>query len=711
MTVEDMSPEDDAKVIEEAKKRFALCEQWESHAREMWMEDYKFGHGDSDNMAQWPDTLLTTRDLDQKPSLTVNKTRIHCLQIVNDAKQNKPGIKVHPTTNEATYEAAEVYEDVVRHIEYQSRAPQAYDQAMYKEVFGGWGYCRVVTEYVRPRSDSPDELDRPELWDQEIFIRGVPDPLTVYLDPDAKEPDKSDSEYGFVFDDMPHDRFKREFPGEDEALTPTPMGMFDTWISDNHIRVAEYWRRQHTTFRIVSVVDPSTGMRRTAKKSEIDPELLKMLRKEPGAQYRERDTEIVQVQCFKIAGSKIVDRYDWAGEYIPIVPAIGEEVVIDGQMDRKSHVRYLKDPQRMYNYNTSAEVEFGALQTKIPYVGPAKAFEGFEDYYETANVQNLAFLPYNDWDDDGQRKIEAPKRQEPPSAAGAFMKGMEVAQAEMMMASGQYQSQFGQNENATSGKAINERQRQGDNATYHFVDGQAIMVRQLGRIVVDLIPKIYDTVRILHIRGEDGATKTIMIDPEAQEAVQKREDAQKRQVELIFNPNIGKYGVEADVGPSFATRRQEAWNAIVQILTQSPQLIPVVGDLLFQNADFPGADEIARRLRRLAPPAALGDGPNPEQAQMGEQMEALQAAIGDLNAQLKDKSTEANIRAFEAITKRLAAIGNAGPIVTPEQAQPLIVATEQQMLSDPVPQTYGQQPQPMQQPMPQSMIPPMGGAQ
>ncbi len=662
--------------LKEGKKRFAFCEDYESHFRTLYLEDFRFGHGDSDNMDQWPDQLLVNRELDQKPTLTVNKTRIHCIQIINDAKQNKPGIVVHPTTNEATYEAAQAYEDVVRHIEYTSRAQQAYDKATYNMVFGGEGFCRVITQYANPDG-----------FDQDILIRPINDPLTVYMDPDAKEADKSDSEFAFVFDDMSKDRFKREYPGHEDAILPAPAGMWDSWLSEDHVRVAEYWRRKHKMVRLISIIDPATGERRTSPKSEVDPELIKIIRKDPSWDYRERDSDVVTVECIKIAGSKVIDRNEWAGQWIPIVPAIAEEVVIDGQMDRKGHVRYLKDPQRIYNYNSSASVELGALQTKTPYVGPAKAFEGFEEYYQAANVQNLAFLPYNDWDDEGSRAVAPPKREQPPQTSQVFLKGMDIAQNEMMMASGQYQSQFGQNENATSGKAINERQRQGDNATYHFVDGTSIMVRQIGRIIVDLIPKVYDTTRILRIRGEDGTTKNMTIDPNAPQAVQMREDKQRQIVDLVFNPNIGKYGVEVDVGPSYATRRQEAWNAIIQILTQSPQLIPLVGDLLFTNADFPGADEIAMRLRRMTPPQALGDGPDPQSEQMQMEIQRLNAAIGDLNKLLKDRSAEINIKAFEANTKRLTAIGNAGPIVTPEQAQPLIAQTEVQMLTDPVPRT------------------------
>lgn len=686
--------EDHAKIVEEAKRRFSFAEGYEGYARNLWEADYEFGHADSDNMAQWPDQQLTAREINQKPTLTVNKVRVHCLQIINDAKQNKAGIVVHPTTTDATYEAAEVFEDVVRHIEYASRAQQAYDHATEGMVYGGIGYCRIVSEYVDPES-----------FDQDLLIKAIKDPMSVYLDPDAKETDKSDMEWAFVFDDMSREKFKRLYPDYAETVMVAPGGMYDSWISADHVRVAEYWRRNHKMVKMVSFLDPQTGQRIVTERGKVDPELLKAIRKEPAFDFRQRDSDRVTVECFKIAGSEVIDQYEWLGRWIPIVPAIAEEVVVRGQMDRKGHVRYLKDPQRIYNYNTSAAVEYGALQTKVPFQGPLEAFEGLEGYYAAANLTNTGYLPYKHVDSMG-RTLEMPKRVDPPQAATVYMQGMETAQMEMMMASGQYQSQFGQAENATSGKAINERQRQGDNATYHFVDGAATMIRQLGRILVDLIPKYYDTMRILRIRGDDGSVKNVQIDPRAPQAVQKIETQDREQVSLIFNPNIGRYGVEADVGPSFATRRQEAWNAFIQIVTQSPNLIPIIGDLMFQNADFPGADQIAQRLRRMAPPAALGEGPSPQEEQLSAQMQQLQAMIQDLNAKLADKSAEVNIRAFEAETKRLQAIGNAGPIVTPLQAQPLIGQVTQEMLQGGMPQTFGQPVQGQPPQMPQ--MPPQG---
>src|SRR6185312_1897407 len=339
-------------------------------------------------------------------------------------------------------------------------------------------------------------------------------------------------------------------------------------------------------------------------------------------------------------------------------------------------------------------------QTKIPYLGPAEAFEGYEEYYASANLQNLGFLPYKHKDDQDQ-PIPAPQRVQPPSASAAYLEGMKTAQEEMMMASGQYQAQMGENENAKSGKAIAERQRQGDNATYHFIDNQAIMIRQIGRVLIDVIPKFYDTKRLLRIRGEDGIMKNILIDPAAQQAVQQQNDIAARETNIVFNPNVGIYSVEADIGPNYATKRQEAWNAIVQILAQDKQLAPIIGDLLFINGDFPGADEIAKRLRRMVPQQALNDGPPPQDQAMQQQIQQLTQMVQQLGEQLKNKDAETNIKAFDAETKRLVAIGNAGPIVTPEQAQPLIAQNVAQMVQGGMPEAFGAHPAPPQQPQPQ----------
>jgi hypothetical protein len=194
-----------------------------------------------------------------------------------------------------------------------------------------------------------------------------------------------------------------------------------------------------------------------------------------------RDVAEPEIEWFKLAGNKIIDREQWLGKYIPIVPFIGEETVIEGEMDRKGHTRAQIDAQRIYNYWASAAVEQVALQTKTPYVARADAIEGRTEQWATANVKNWSVLVYNGIDEAGN-PIPPPSRVEPPTMAQAYIQGMTIARQDLMSVTGQYQAELGMPSNERSGIAIQQRQRQGDTATYHYIDNQAKGIRQIGRI-------------------------------------------------------------------------------------------------------------------------------------------------------------------------------------------------------------------------------------
>lgn len=683
-----MAPRDklseNEKIVKEAKERANLCQTWESDARKRFIEDTKFANGDSDNRWQWDDEIVSARE--GKPCLTINKTQQHNLQIVNDAKQNKPGVNVRPVGDGATYEAAQVFEGVVRHIEYQSNAEQAYDTASEHQVEGGIGYWRIVTDYVSDDS-----------FDQEIFIRRVKNPLSIYLDKDISEADGSDARYGFVFEDVPRSQFEAEYPDHKDAAD-VALNAGDTWVTADTIRICEYYRKEQKKDELLAFIVPmpyqEAGQQIIVRKSKMDDEQKAIFALVENAEDTQRRPILTdEITWYKIAGSKIIDSRPWLGKYIPIVRVIGKETVIEGKLDRKGHTRAQKDPQRMYNYWASEGTAQVALQSKSPYIAPAQAIEGLETYWAKSNVDNAAVLPYNAVTDSGVA-IPPPQRQQPPQMASAYIQGMQLSQEQMMMSSGQYQSQFGQNENATSGKAINERQRQGDTATYHFIDNLAIAIRFTGKILIDLIPKIYDTKRVIKIMAKDGEESDVTIDPSQPDAHQKIEQEEQK-ASVIFNPNVGRYEVQSDIGPGYATRRQEAFNAMTQIASQNQQFMNVAGDLMFKAADFPMADELAERWSRTIPPAVKGDGPPPEVQQMQQQMQAMQNAIAALNEKLNDKEADINIKAYDAESRRLVAIGNSGPAVTPDEIRPAFMQLMAEMLHGGSPEPISeQQPQP-----------------
>src|SRR3990167_614662 len=570
---------EDEKILKEAKGRFKKCVDWESAFRKRYLEDVRFANGDSDNMFQWPESIRRNRETDARPCLTVNIIRQHNLQIINDAKQNKPSVKIRPTGGLATFDSAQVYAGVVRHIEYISQAQSAYDRATATQVEGGIGHWRVVTDYVSDDS-----------FDQELFIRHIPDPLSVYQDPDMVEADGSDCRFTFIFENVPKDKFEIEYPKhKDIAKRPFNAADGDGWIKEDDIRVAEYYRIVKRKDELLVVQDPQTGQEIKLQKSKIGAQRFKQLEEMPGAQTREVFSN--KLEWYKIAGDRIIDRRNPPGRYIPVVRVVGEEHIIDGKLDRKGHTRNLKDQQRMYNYNSSAFVEYGALQTKIPYVGPAKAFEGHEDQWKDANRKNYAYLIYNHLDPEdasgGAAPIPPPIKIQPPQSAPLFIDGMKIAADEIRAASGQNQSEMGLPGNERTGKAINAKQRQGENATYHFIDNLATAIRFTGRILLDLIPTVYDTQRVLKILAEDGTQSDVIVDPNAKKALAEEKGVNGEVIRRIFNPSVGKYEIEADVGPVFASRREEAFEAFGNILMQSPQLAPVIADIYFQNADFP----------------------------------------------------------------------------------------------------------------------------
>ena len=645
----------DETIVNEAKRRFKRCADFETEWRTNFIEDIKFANADCYNMYQWSTAVQQQRGFGtdtERPCLTNNVVRQHNLQIINDAKQNKPSVKVKPVGQGATYDSALVFSGVVGHIEYISNAQQAYDTATEFQVQGGYGVWRVVTDY------SGDDS-----FDQEIYIRRVKDPLTVYLDPDIREKDGSDAKFGFVFDDMPREDFNAAYPKYKDKCTKSPLGVTDDWVAEGHVRVAEYYRVVEDKDKLVAYLNPLTGQREIVRKSKLDKELFKLVADHPETKLRSIDDR--KVEWYLIVGDEIAEREDWLGKYIPLVRVIGEETLIEGHLDRKGHTRAMIDPQRMLNYWDSAAVEQVALQSKVPWIGPMDAFENLETYWDTANTVNHAWLPFNHKNEAGQ-DVPAPIRAEPPTMAQAYIIGMKMAEEKVNAVSGQFQAELGMQGNEKSGVAIQQRQRQGDNATYNFIDNLAIGIKLTGKILLDLIPKIYDTQRVMKIMTADGKENHVTIDPNAKDAYTEKAMSPKA-IESIFNPNVGKYDVEADIGPDNGTQRQEAVKSLMALVQADKDISKIAGDIIVKQMDFPMADVLAERLKRAVPPAILGEGPPPalvaaqqKLAEMGKEMQAMQDLVRKQSEALSNAKSQVNVHqeqkgidAYKAVTERM----------------------------------------------------------
>lgn len=645
-------------IVNEAQLFLDRCEEWYSEADRRFLEDLKFANGDSKNGYQWPNNIRHARDIDQRPALTINIVRQHNKQIINQALQSKSDITILGTGGGASAESASAFKWLVKHIEYQSNAQAAYKLALRYQVECGRGWWRIITDWAG--SDT---------FDQEIFIRPVWDPLSVKPDPDARMPDLSDMRQCIVFDMVPRGEFFAAYPELRDIVGDQPLGTGSVggdWIPKDEILVAEYFRKVIRPDRLISFVwrpeDGGDGQRRTVRESLVPPAVRGQLLDD--SLSRVRDTWDDVVEWYLIAGSQLIDQTIWPGKYIPLIRAVGEECLVDGIYDAKGHTRYMEDAQRMYNYNASGQVEFGALQTKVPWIAPIEGIEDFRTVWETANLINHAYLPYKFNNEQFPDKpLPPPQRPDAPQPSPAYQAGMETAFNQMMMSSGQWQNQMGMQGNERTGEAINQRKQQGDTATFHFQDNFADSLRFTGVQLIDLIPKVYNTKRAKRIITEEGLEFDLLVDPSLQEAYMAEQNHQGEVIRRIFNPSVGQYDVAADVGPASGTRRQENVEAFTLILTQNPALTGIIGDLLLKNLDFEDAQEAARRLRRMVPPQALGQGPTQSEQALQQQLQQMQALLektmqrAGVDRLKADNREDTNaIATYKAETDRMAAL-------------------------------------------------------
>jgi Phage P22-like portal protein len=669
ITDDDGTPaETDDDVVQEAVERFKACQQWQGEADRRAVEDIKFANGDARNTSQWPTKIYEQRtgtSSGDMPCLTINNTRVHNDLIINQMSRNNFGIKVRPTAGKASYKSAQVMQSIIRHIEDISKFTSVRRKVCEHQVDGGIGYVLIDTAYASYKTRN-----------QNIYLRVPRDPTGVSLDPYILEPDGSDARFGFVFERMPRKEFARRYPKWKNKVGTQPLqSSFAEWISDKEIMLAKYYRKNQKSDTLVWWKD---------EQGNEEEKLASEIRKESGAEiYKKlredidngeieggtRPTEDDQVEWFLIAGDTVIDKGDWAGRYIPICRCVGREVVIDGTLDRKGHTRALIDAQRMLNYNASMAVQMVAWQPLAPWIAPARATEG-QEQWKSQNINAFPVLLYNDIDDEAPeplQQIPPPQRVQMPQPSEAHVQGMQIAERQLMMVSGQFQAQMGENDrqSAASGRGIAERQQQGDVATYHFPEHQGEMLRFIGVQLLDLIPKIYDTERTLHVLDEDGNRTWLKIDPRQEEVVKEmqQEASDREAIRLAFNPTLGEYECVSDDAPDFATQREEAWQFMSMTLQQNVTLAGVVGDLLFRYGDFEGADKIAERLEReikATKPYLFSDQQDPNMVAAQQQNQKLVALNAELmqklaeqQLRLRGKEERSDIEAFEADTSRL----------------------------------------------------------
>lgn len=601
----------DDKILAQARDAWKRCRDYWNDNQEAAKDDLRFARLEE----QWPEQVKQQRIREGRPCETYNKLPSFIRQVVNEARQNKPAIKVHPADSGADVKTAEIINGLIRNIEVTSDADVATDTAIECAVDRGFGFFRINTRYACD-----------DTFEQDIVFERIANPFTVYGDPNSQAADSSDWNEAFISVSMTKEQFEAEYPKAD-AVDWDCEDMKE-WREGDNVIVAEYWTREKVKSEIVALDDG-----RVVKVAELEanPSAFE------GASVvgEPREVESHKVTQRILTGAQVLKTVDWAGRYIPIVPVYGDEVVDeDGKRHFISLIRPAKGAQRMYNYMRNTGIEMTALAPKVPFIGEEGAFD-VDPNWSTANSQSHPYLYH-------KKGTQKPQREPYAGVPQGVLQEALNANDDMKAIMGIYDASLGARSNETSGRAIRARQMEGDTATFHFIDNLSRAIRHAGRILIDLIPKVYSTERIIRVLGEDMKPENVQVGPTGQPVTEEQDEM--GEIKRIYDLTAGKYDLTVKAGPSFGTRREEAKEEIVEVIRSYPDAAPILGPMYLRNSDWPGAEEAADKLEGAGQPEIPPE--LQEQIQQGQQI------IQDQQAQIEQLSGEQGVKGQELQLKQ-----------------------------------------------------------
>ena len=619
-----------------------------------WKENWELAEDDLKFLAgeQWPEQVKNERELEERPCLTNNVLPTFVEQVIGDQLQNKPSIKINATdvtrvpdsaTGEETtlkikslsstkeYELSEVLQGIIKNIEYNCDAEDAYDVAFQSSVEGAFGYLRVRSDYLADDSH-----------DQDLLIEAIENQFSVIIDPAAKKPDKSDMMWCFIDDQMLTSEFKAKYPeASTEPVNTDSVDDVGSWFSENTVRVSEYFTREAVTKTLYLLSDG-----RSMYKEDIEP-VIDELAEQGISIARERKVKTFKTVWRLVTGASVLEGpIELKCSTIPVIPVFGKSTTIKKKKIYRSAIRHSKDAQRMANYWDSAATEAVALAPKAPFSGTPEQIEGYEDEWESANTSNLSFLPFNA-QSPGDR---GPQRQQPAIVPSAEISMSMQSTDKIKSTMGMFDASIGAKGNEVSGRAILARQREGDTGSFRFIDNLSKAIRRVGRLLVELIPTIYDTERVMRLKFPDETEDFIKLNEQVF-------DDETGEWITISDISIGKYDVVVTTGPAYTTQRMEAAEAMIQFAQAVPEAAAVMGDLIAQNMDWPGADVIAKRLKKIVPPQVLSaeereamdeDAPEPPPPSPEQQIEMATIEYQGKELEVKSKQADADMAEAEA---------------------------------------------------------------
>ena len=579
---------EDEKLLKEIRERFDYARDYWQEIREEGKEDMRYASGNP-----WPAAEVAKRKAAFRPIVSFDEIGQYVNQLVNDIRQNKRAVKVVPRGLGANDESANLLGDLVREIEYKSNAQAAYATAfenMCTRSYGGW---RIVRRYVSEKS-----------FDQELRIVRIPNPDSSYPDPDCKEADYSDAKYWFLLDTVPRKEYKRKYPKAKIADFNTEhIAIAPSWIKEDQIQVAEYWRVEETERNLLHVKVPGTS-------PGAPPETVPMYEDElPDDKdidemrdskqvVNERKTNKRKIVQYITNGIEILERNDEPGKYIPIVWLTGKETYVDEGSGPKrileSFIRKARDPQMLLNYYRSTEAEVVGMTPKTPWIGVVGQFHETENWAASLNTP-VAYLEYKAKVDNVDGLLPPPMRQPYEPQIQALEMGAESCRRAIQAAMGlSGLPTNAQKLNDKSGVALKEIDENEDKGSFHFIDNFEMALEFSGRIMVNQFPEVYDSPREIGVRNAKEEHRSVKINQPTTD-----EDGKS----VTYDLSKGEHEVTISTGPSFQSEREAADEFVKTIVPEleglqiPPQIKMKLLAMLVKTQNIgPMGDEISKLL-------------------------------------------------------------------------------------------------------------------
>lgn len=591
--------------------------------------------------SQWDAKAREARKKSGRPCLTINKIALFVKQQVNALRANKLTLNAIPV-DDTDVAKADVQDAMLEYVLKSSKADTATDWAYDRAVMGGFGFWRITTEYVSDIS-----------FNQDIKVKRIENPQSTYLSPEIRCPVGSDATEAITGEWMSKAEFKRQYP-KHEPVSADDLDEVTDWETEDTVFVAEYYRVEYDDDTLYQLADGTVLLASQLGEYQGDDSL---------EIVNERATQRKRIMWYKCSRDAVLEQSEIKADYIPIILVIGDEQWTGNKRHWQSLITNAKDPQVFYNYARTAQLEQLQKAGNRPWVADAKAIEGYEGYWEQANNPMTQYLPYNSTDENG-RQYAPPFMPAPYQGSPDLMREAMTASEEIKATTGIFDASLGASSNETSGRAIMARQRQGDQANYHFLDNFKRSYEHGGRVILSMIPHIYDTPRVLRITQDDVIYKTLLINvppnsPMVQKYQKELEDAQIGINGLYNDVTVGQYDIRIATGADHNTQREEAREVLIELGRAYPQLMQVAGDLIVNAFDFPDANKIAKRLKLLLPPQLQEKDGQPQlppelqqqMMQMQQAMQQTQQALAEAQKQLGDKEADRQLEMLKARLK------------------------------------------------------------